>query len=62
MDIYLPLEMKSLTEVKEIANPLESLRSLIPQSNPLPSLSEIWSHTSLPEFGGMYLNKSYSKF
>jgi hypothetical protein len=52
MDIYLPLEMKSLTEVKQIVNPLDSLKSFIPESNPLPSLSDVWSHTIIPAFGG----------
>ncbi|CAG2215136.1 unnamed protein product [Mytilus edulis] len=51
MDIYLPLEMKSLTEVKRIANPIENLRSYIPSSNPLPSLGDIWSHAVIPSFG-----------
>ncbi|VDI44373.1 Hypothetical predicted protein [Mytilus galloprovincialis] len=51
MDIYLPLEMKSFTEVKRIANPIENLRSYIPQSNPLPSLGDIWSHAVIPSFG-----------
>ena len=52
MDVYLPLEMKSLTEVKQIVNPLDSLKSFIPESNPLPSLNDVWSHTVLPAFGG----------
>lgn len=52
MDIYLPLEMQSLTQVRRIINPLESIRSLIPQRSPLPSWDDLWSHAVLPNFGG----------
>lgn len=62
MDIYLPLEMKSLLEIDRMINPLENIRSLIPHRNPLPSWDDIWSHAVLPNFGGKKKLFFYDKF